>query len=63
MLRLNSCPRCRGDVLLDSDRYGWYEKCLQCGYEHDLDSIVEAQPVAEGARGLARCSEIGACSA
>jgi len=49
MLRSNICPRCRGYVVLDRDRYGWFEQCLQCGYEHNLDNIVEAhQQLVEG---------------
>ena len=43
MIKFDSCPRCRGDMILNKDHYGWYERCLQCGYEHNLDSIVEAQ--------------------
>ena len=42
MLRLKSCPKCKkGDVTLDRDYYGWYEYCIQCGYERDLESIPE----------------------
>lgn len=40
MLRLKTCPRCKGDVLLDRDKYGWYEQCLQCGYLCDLQPII-----------------------
>jgi hypothetical protein len=28
---LKSCPRCRGDLVLDSDFYGGYVSCIQCG--------------------------------
>ena len=42
MLKVSSCPKCRGDVLVDKDEYGRYEECLQCGYLRDLESIVEA---------------------
>jgi hypothetical protein len=41
MLRLKCCPRCKGAVALDKDRYGWYELCLQCGYLRDLESIAQ----------------------
>ena len=41
MIRFKSCPRCKGDVRLDRDYYGWYEECLQCGYMRDLESIVK----------------------
>ena len=35
------CPKCGGNVYLDRDYYGWYEKCLQCAYTCDLESLVE----------------------
>ena len=41
MLRLKSCPRCKGDVVVARDHWGWYEQCIQCGYLHDLQIIVE----------------------
>lgn len=44
MFRWNSCPRCKGDVWLDRDEYGWYEECLMCGYTHDLRMAVAASP-------------------
>jgi len=45
ILSLNSCPRCQGDIVLgNEDRYGWYEQCLQCGYIHDLQIIVQVEP-------------------
>jgi hypothetical protein len=31
MIWLKSCPRCRGDLILDSDYYGHYVSCIQCG--------------------------------
>jgi len=34
-----ACPRCKGDVYLEKDMYGWYEQCLQCGYSRDLDTM------------------------
>jgi hypothetical protein len=40
-LRFNSCPRCKGDIMLgNKDEYGWYEQCLQCGYLRDLEIIA-----------------------
>jgi hypothetical protein len=39
--KLRSCPRCGGDVFIDGDFYGWYEKCLQCGYCYKLRSLDE----------------------
>ncbi len=35
------CPKCGGNVYLDRDFYGWYERCLQCGYTRELHSIVD----------------------
>lgn len=40
MLRLKSCPRCRGDICIDRDVYGWYEKCIQCGYLGFLENML-----------------------
>ncbi|MCH8864516.1 MAG: hypothetical protein IIB13_04030 [Chloroflexi bacterium] len=44
MLRFKSCPRCKGDVLIDKDVYGWYEQCLQCGYQRDLKNMTKVKP-------------------
>lgn len=35
MMWLKSCPRCRGDLMLDSDYYGHYVSCIQCGASLD----------------------------
>jgi ribosomal protein S27AE len=35
------CPKCGGNVFIDRDVYGWYEKCLQCGYTQDLKALIE----------------------
>jgi hypothetical protein len=43
MLRLKSCPRCKGDIFIDRDHLGWYEQCIQCGYQHDLKVSDEAK--------------------
>ena len=39
--KLKSCPRCRGDMFIDRDTYGWYEECMQCGFHNELESMVE----------------------
>lgn len=39
--KLQCCPRCHGDVFLDRDLDGWYEKCLQCSYERELKTLEE----------------------
>jgi ribosomal protein S27AE len=33
----NRCPKCGGNIYLDSDEHGWFEHCLQCGYTSDLE--------------------------
>ena len=35
MMWLKACPRCRGDLVLDSDYYGNYVSCIQCGASLD----------------------------
>ena len=42
--RLESCPKCKGQLLLEKDNYGLYQQCLQCGYLHDLQTF----PVLDG---------------
>jgi predicted nucleic-acid-binding Zn-ribbon protein len=37
----SKCPKCGGNVFLDSDLFGWYEGCLQCGYTRNLQKIVK----------------------
>ncbi len=32
MMWLKACPRCRGDLFLDSDYYGPSVSCIQCGH-------------------------------
>lgn len=41
MWRLKKCPRCKGDMFIDRDLYGWYEQCLQCSYRSELKDIVK----------------------
>ncbi len=36
------CPRCKGDMFIEKDRYGWHKQCLQCGYLIDLAKTVNA---------------------
>ncbi len=45
MLRDKRCPRCKGYVMLDRDIHGWYEQCLQCGYQRDLEIMDDMNPV------------------
>jgi DNA-directed RNA polymerase subunit M/transcription elongation factor TFIIS len=39
-MRFKACPRCNGDLYLDSDYYGYFLGCIQCG--HTLDKSQEA---------------------
>ena len=39
--KFRSCPRCDGDIFIDRDLYGWFEQCIQCGYNHDLRKMVQ----------------------
>ena len=32
----DQCPRCQGHLRKESDKYGPYQECLECGYTHDL---------------------------
>ena len=43
MWKFKGCPRCRGDMFLERDQSAWYEKCLQCSYQHELRSMSEFQ--------------------
>ncbi len=36
MIKLKACPKCHGDLYLESDQYGRYMNCLQCGYLREL---------------------------
>ncbi len=43
MMWFKACPRCRGDLFLDSDYYGPAVSCIQCG--HTLqEPLSAAQP-------------------
>jgi len=39
--KFRSCPRCDGDIFIDGDLYGWFEHCIQCGYDRDLRNTVK----------------------
>lgn len=46
--KLKGCPHCGGDICISVDDDGWYEWCLQCGYEGDLpDGFVLDQAAGE----------------
>lgn len=40
LVKLKACPRCSGDMVEDTDIYGFYELCLQCGFIRDTDADV-----------------------
>ena len=33
-----ACPRDKGDLHLENDFYGSYVKCMQCGYQKDVET-------------------------
>ncbi len=39
LVRRQRCPKCGGNLYIDTDYYGTVEKCLQCGYTHDVEVI------------------------
>lgn len=56
MLRLKGCPKCKGAVLTDRDVYGWYELCIQCGYQRDLQNLKEVPKGAGAGAGVIKKS-------
>ncbi len=48
MWKLKGCPKCNGDIFLEKDVSGWYERCLQCGYNRDMLSVVEVRELSSG---------------
>ncbi len=36
MFFFKACPKCHGDLYLDSDGYGTFIECLQCALLRDL---------------------------
>ena len=37
MFRLKGCLRCGGDIIFNHDQFGWYEDCIQCGHQSNVD--------------------------
>jgi hypothetical protein len=54
------CPKCGGNILVNSDEHGWYEHCLQCSYTHDLAPVVATarQRAAKASQPLARTQKV-----
>lgn len=50
MFFLKQCPRCNGDLSTDSDQYGEFVSCMQCGYCKDIQSMASASQVPHPAR-------------
>jgi len=48
------CPKCGGNLYLDSDFHGYYEQCLQCAYVHDSTDANEAENVKSKTTSLSR---------
>ena len=46
MFYFKACPKCGGDMYLERDAYGSFQKCLQCGRMIDLEltSVLTAKP-------------------
>jgi hypothetical protein len=44
MIFFKSCNRCQGDMHVDSDSYGWFVKCLQCGFQRDMPAGIVTAP-------------------
>jgi len=38
---LKGCNRCRGDMFVSRDEYGWHGQCLQCSYQGYVDILTE----------------------
>ena len=45
MYFLKQCPRCNGDLATDSDQYGEFVSCLQCGMCKDIQAAASESPV------------------
>jgi len=31
------CPRCKGLLRVEKDKYGWYLECIFCGYHKNIE--------------------------
>ena len=52
MFWFRACPKCLGDLLVKSDRYGPFRECVQCGLIQDIDTanqILDGGPMVEDA--------------
>ncbi|MBA7656871.1 hypothetical protein ES703_64798 [subsurface metagenome] len=42
LVRTKACKRCGGDLSLESDKYGTYLECIQCGAVYNLPDPVKS---------------------
>ncbi len=62
MWTLKNCPRCQGDLYAEREDGGWYDSCLQCGYNqaHRTTSAISRsdriRPVVQYATSLGTVS-------
>jgi len=56
MIWLKGCPRCHGDLILESEFDGTYAKCLQCAREYAMAPAgrVAGTPARRGALARSR---------
>jgi hypothetical protein len=45
--KLESCPRCSGDLFIQREEDGWYEECLLCGYQRDVSNLVTINAIGQ----------------
>ena len=55
MFWLKKCPRCRGDLISESDVHGTFVSCLQCG--HMRSAAAEASLRGSVPPGAAKAGE------
>jgi hypothetical protein len=51
ILYLKACPRCQGDVKYESDVYGKFLECLQCGFLISSHAVESRGSGEEDSRG------------
>jgi len=52
MIWSNACPRCRGDVFAQTDKWGRYISCARCGYTRFRLIVGEAPEASHANRVL-----------
>ena len=48
MFYFKACTKCQGDLTLESDAYGLFLKCMQCGKNTDVIEVNGYQSVLHG---------------